>query len=120
MKVAFVSGPYRANTVSGIVHNIKRAEKVAVELWRMGYAVICPHKNSALFDGLCDDSVWLKGDLELLHRCDCVVLVPGWSRSKGSITERAEAIRLGIPVFSWVPENQCNIKQFLQEESNQK
>ncbi len=34
--VAYVAGPYRAETVNGIVENIQRARKAAVELWRMG------------------------------------------------------------------------------------
>jgi len=101
MKVVFLSGPYRSDTESGVVGNIRRAEKVAVELWRMGYAVICPHKNTSLLGGLCDDSVWLEGDLELLRRSDCIVLIPGWQGSEGSRSEAQEAAKCGLPVFMW-------------------
>ena len=101
MKVAFISGPYRSDTPSGIVRNIRSAEAVAVELWRMGYAVICPHMNSALMDGLCPDETWLKGDLEMLRRCDLVVMIPRWRTSEGSKAEAQEAWLRKIPVYIW-------------------
>jgi hypothetical protein len=64
MKRAYVSGPYRADTQEGIDQNIAEAREIAVALWRMGYSVFCPHLNTAHFDGLAPDSVWLEGDLE--------------------------------------------------------
>ena len=97
MKVAFISGPYRGPTESDVVRNIRHAEQYAIKYWKLGYAVICPHKNSALFGGLADDSVWLDGDLEFLRRSDVIVLIPGWKTSAGAKAERREAIRLGIP-----------------------
>ena len=112
MKVAYISGPYRADTINGIVQNIRRAEKVAVKLWQMGYAVICPHKNTSLLDGLCDDDVWMKGDLELLRRSDCIVLISGWRKSEGSNEEVREAVKRNIPVFFW-RDDKHKIKQFL-------
>lgn len=99
MKVAYVAGKYRSPTVRGVVENIQAAEAVALDLWQMGYAAICPHKNSALFDGAAPDEVWLDGYLEILRRCDLVVLVPGWEQSDGTWAEIREAFSLGIPVF---------------------
>jgi len=87
MKLAFISGPYRADTPAGIVKNIRSAETVAIKYWRLGYAVICPHKNTALFDGLLPDTAWLKGDLEILSRCDTIVMAPGWPDSSGALEE---------------------------------
>jgi len=100
MQVAYICGPYRAPTIHQTVLNIRRAEEAALALWRMGYAVICPHKNSSLLDGACDDSVWLEGDLELLRRSDLIVTLPGWEQSEGSRREVVEARKLGIPVYS--------------------
>lgn len=87
MKVAFISGPYRSNNIYGIQENIRNAERYAIKYWKLGYAVICPHKNTALFDGLCPDIVWLDGDEELLKRSDVLVCIPGWEESEGSIRE---------------------------------
>jgi len=96
MKVAYIAGPYRADTIYGIIENIRHAEKYALKYWRLGYAVICPHKNTALLDGALPDSVWLNGDLELLRRCDVIVMIPGWERSAGARAELREAARRGL------------------------
>lgn len=101
MKLAYVAGRYRADTVRGIVENIRAAEAVALELWRLGFAVICPHKNTSMFDGAAPDSVWLQGDLVMLGRCDLVVMVPGWESSKGACAERERAEMLEINVRYW-------------------
>lgn len=98
MKVAYIAGPYRSDTPRGIVENIRRAESVAIEYWKKGYAVICPHKNTALFDGICPDETWLNGDLAILSRCDVIVMVPGWKESQGARTEKAYAEANGIKV----------------------
>lgn len=102
MKVAYVAGKYRDSRGPYYIReNIRAAEAVAVELWRMGFAVICPHKNTEFFDGAAPDEVWLKGDLELIRRCDLVVMVPGWEDSQGSRAEYALAAKLRLPVFQW-------------------
>ena len=98
-QVAYVAGPYRGKTVWETRLNIRMAEAVALELWRMGYACICPHKNTALLDGACPDETWLKGDLVLLARCDFVVLAPGWENSQGTLDEISFAKDHGIPVY---------------------
>ena len=98
-KIAYVAGPYRGRTVWQTVQNIRRAEAVALELWRMGYPTICPHKNTALLDGSCPDETWLEGDLALLARCDLMVLAPGWERSRGTVEEIAYAKEHNIPVY---------------------
>jgi hypothetical protein len=98
-KVAFISGPYRSNTVWGIKNNIFNAQQVALKYWKLGYVVICPHGNSSFFDGECDDSVWLEGDLELLSRSDVCVMMDSWKKSSGSIIERDYALKNNIPII---------------------
>jgi hypothetical protein len=67
----------------------------------MGYAVICPHKNTAFFGGAMGlaDKVWLDGDLEMIRRSDLLVGVAGWEKSEGSKAEVAFAKRHHIPVY---------------------
>lgn len=103
MKVAYIAGPYRAGTPLDILKNIQRAGDVALKYWKAGYAVICPHKNTSLFDGQADDSVWLEGDLELLRRSDLVVMMAGWHDSAGARREHDLAKELGIEI-AWEPE----------------
>ena len=99
--LVFVSGPYRANTERGIVNNIREAEYAAIEVWKAGGAAICPHLNTAHFGGILADSVWLEGDLEILRRCDGMLLIGGWAHSAGAMGEYEYAKREGIPYASW-------------------
>lgn len=99
MKVIFVSGPYRADSTKGILTNIRKARKVALRLWSEGWAVICPHSNTALFDGECDDNVWLDGDIEILRRCDAIYMMEGWIRSIGARAEHELARELGMEIY---------------------
>lgn len=99
MLVAYVAGPYRSETIYGIEQNIQRAKRLAAELWKHGYAVICPHANSAFMDGVCDDETFLKGGLELLRRSDFIVILDGWENSEGTRKELELAKSLGIPIF---------------------
>jgi hypothetical protein len=118
MRIAYVSGPYRADTTEGIEANIQRAREVAKSLWRMGYAVICPHSNTAHFS---DDDCppwrtkggnwnYIQGDLEMISRFDpnrdILVMIQDWRKSAGAIEERDFAISRGIAVYEWpdVPE----------------
>ena len=92
MKVVFVSGPYRGK----ITENIRIARQHAEMLWKKGYAVFCPHLNSAHMDGVASDETFLNGDLEILSRCDLVYLLPGWEQSKGARKEWELARKMGI------------------------
>jgi hypothetical protein len=101
MKLLFVSGPFRARDAWSREQNIRRAEELALILWRMGAAVICPHTNTRHFDGAEEDDLWLNGDLTMLERCDAVVMTPDWGGSVGARRERTHAILHGIPVLEW-------------------
>ena len=99
LPVVYVAGPYRAATVRQVQANIWRAQEAALAVWREGAVAICPHGNTMLFDGECDDDVWLRGDLELLRRSDAVLMVGAWQLSRGATAERRLADTLGLPVF---------------------
>lgn len=105
MLIAYIAGPYRANTEWGVEQNIAKAEAVALKYWKLGYAVICPHKNTAHFGGAMPDETWLEGDIEIMKRCDVVVMSQGWEDSVGSVVEHRIAINLGIKIiydFDWL------------------
>ena len=99
MKIAYIAGPYRAKNGRTILDNIRAAEQVALEYWKKGYAVICPHLNTAFFDGHCPDSTWLDGDLKILSRCDVIVMMPTYMESSGAIAELQLAGDLGIEII---------------------
>jgi len=105
MKVIYVAGPYRAKTEWGLVQNIRHAEQASIKLWREGWAVICPHKNTSFLGGAVhdgddgDSSIWLDGDLEILRRCDAIFMLNGWTNSEGARKEFELACELRLGVF---------------------
>jgi len=98
-KIAYIAMPYRSDTEWGLTQNIRAAERLALKYWLLGYAVICPHKNTAYFGGAAPDEVWLKGDLAMLARCDVIVMGPGWLQSSGATAEYNRAREWGIEVI---------------------
>jgi nucleoside 2-deoxyribosyltransferase len=99
MKLVYVAGPFRGPSAWDIEQNIRRAETLALAVWRLGAACLCPHTNTRFFQNAAPDSVWLEGDLEMLRRCDAVILTDDWERSSGARAERDLAIQQNIPVF---------------------
>lgn len=102
--VAYVSGPYRdTRGVYYVEQNIREAEAVAVELWRIGYAVICPHTNTKHMDGFCPDSadVFIRGDLEIVRRVDVCIMMPLWHKSVGARNEMNSAYYADVLVLNW-------------------
>lgn len=93
-KVAYISGPFGADSVEGVIQNIEKAKKVALKYWKLGYAVICPHANSPFIEGELPESVFLAGDLTLLGLCDVVVMTLNWRKSVGARKELKIALSL--------------------------
>lgn len=114
MPVIYIAGKYRAPDGWLTELNVRVAEMVAFDVARIGAMPLCPHTNTRFFDGTLTAQFWLDGTLELMRRCDAVLLCWNWKDSAGAIGEKEEAERLGIPVFTdlealhtWI-ENQKN------------
>lgn len=103
MSLIYISGPYTKNEVNGKTQeeNINQARKISCELMEIGHFCHCPHLNTAYFEDHCNLTYdqYIAGDLNLLSRCDIIVMTEDWESSKGAKIERDHAIRLGIPVY---------------------
>ena len=99
MKVVYIAGPYRGLSAWDVAANVRIAERLALDVWSLGVAVICPHANTANFDRTLPDKVFLDGDLELLARSDALITTVRWRESEGAKAEVAFAKARGIPVF---------------------
>jgi nucleoside 2-deoxyribosyltransferase len=100
--LVYVAGKYSADTAEQRMENIKAAGKVAAELWDQGFGVICPHTNTGEFlvpTSSCTYDMVMKGDMDMMSRCDAVVMLPGWEQSKGSTMEITYAQELGMPIY---------------------
>lgn len=104
MKIVYVAGPYRGKTAWQVEVNIFAARLNGVAVAKAGFMPMIPQANTAHFDGVQDDKFWLEGTLELMRRCDAVLVVPNDGSSEGTDGEIKEAKRLGIPVFHSVYE----------------
>uniref|UniRef100_A0A6M3LAX0 DUF4406 domain-containing protein n=1 Tax=viral metagenome TaxID=1070528 RepID=A0A6M3LAX0_9ZZZZ len=104
MKVIYVAGKYTSSSEWGLYQNIHHAREVAHRLWDEGWAVICPHSNTSFFGGEyanhhIDREIWIKGDLEILSRCDAIYMLNNWQKSRGAIDELKLAEELGLEVY---------------------
>lgn len=80
--------------------NIPEFNRVADELRSMNYRV----ENPASLDGVDPDATWqwiMRRGIEMLMRCNTVVLLPGWQRSRGATMEADIARTLGMDVYEW-------------------
>lgn len=114
VKLVYVAGPYRAASGWLVDLNIQEARMLGARVAHVGAYPVIPHSNTAHFDGLAPDALWLGGTLELMRRCDAVIFAERWEQSTGSRAERAEAMQFGLPVFdsisqlaAWLPNVQC-------------
>jgi hypothetical protein len=102
MKPIYISGPM-SNTPNSNFEAFDNAEK---QLVKLGYSVLNPHKicdelNTKFFGmGKSPEyEDYLKEDiLQMLSKCDKVLVLPGWGQSKGAKLEIANAIACGLDV----------------------
>lgn len=106
-KVIYVAGPYSGDDedpdeyVRQRDENVKQAREVAIKLWKIGAAAICPHMNSYNFEGYTSYENFILGYLEIMKRADVVLALPGWRESDGARLELALAERLGMEIVEW-------------------
>jgi hypothetical protein len=106
MRIVYVAGPYRDPCHFQVHQNIARAIGAGAEIVRLGAIPLVPHANAHYYDGLQSDVFWLSGTLELMRRCDGVVVCDDWEGSVGTMGEVMEAVQRRMPIFlppiSWV------------------
>lgn len=104
MRQAYIAGPYTANTPEGIHKNIGAALRLATMAAALGWEVILPHTMGPHREITWEDAMIRCRELVrgLDPARDCVVLVPGWDKSRGALEEVDLAEALGIPIFGLV------------------
>lgn len=104
MGIAYISGAYRSKYGKiGILINIIRARRVAIKYWQMGYACVCPHMNTAMFNHGVTPDTFIEGCLAIIKRLhrktDIMVMLPSWVHSEGSKLELALAKKRRLKVI---------------------
>lgn len=116
--LVYVAGPYRAKTTWDINCNIHKARVWGAAIAKCGAYPVIPHSNTAHFDGIADDKLWLDGTLELLSRCDAAIFIDGWRESSGSKAEweRAKVLRMPVlDVDGWSSRGGANVGNDLRD-----
>ena len=100
MKVIYIAGPFRGKNAWKVEQNIRKAEEAGFKVASIGGVMpMIPHTMTRFFDGTMTDEFWLQGTLELLARCDAILMLPGWENSSGSRNEKKFAEQNKLPVF---------------------
>ena len=97
--VLYLASPYRGRNEWDTYLNITSAHLAAKQIWSKGHACISPVSNTAWMGEMNDHNFWMRGDLEILARCDGLVLNLGWEKSHGCNEEYQEAIRLNMTIY---------------------
>ncbi len=105
MKLIYIAGPYTGATPHDVDRNIINAREMAHEAMKKGWFPITPHMNTAGFERVAPEiteKFIVDGYLEILSRCDAVLMCPNWERSGGSVKEYHYAKEKGINVYESV------------------
>lgn len=92
--IVYVAGPY---TRGDVAQNVARAIEAAHEVIESGHAPYVPHLSHFLhLHKQRDYETWMRIDLQLLSRCDCMIRLVG--ESPGADREQQCAKELRIPL----------------------
>ena len=99
----YVAGPYSADNIIGVLDNIRKGIKYCAGLLAYGYTPFCPWTDFQLAlteqGGMIKKEDYQRNSMEWLKVSDIMIMLPGWESSRGTIRERIEAERIGIPVY---------------------
>lgn len=122
LPLIYIAGPFRGPTPITVRYNIEAARDLGLRVAEAGAYPVIPHTMTADFDKLLTDQFWLDGTLQLLMRCDGIVLTHTWEKSKGARAEHDWAKQHGMPAYVDVDLAQAHImgrswplQQFVEE-----
>ena len=104
MKRVYIAGAYSADSVIGVLDNMRRGMRPSVKVFLAGYAPFVPwfdfHFQLMLREGetlTVED--YYRYSMAWLEVSDAVLVLPNSEDSKGTQAEIKRARELGIPIF---------------------
>lgn len=101
MNLVYISGKYSGETQEEVNKNIEEAEKYAIELANRNVGFICPHLNTRNFEqkSTADYEFYMDMYLELVSKCNGILMLPRWEGSSGARRELKKAREVGLNEF---------------------
>ena len=102
----YVAGAYSADNVITVLDNMRKGMRMSTEVMNLGYAPFCPWldyqfqlmQREDLGESLSVEDYY-EYSLAWLDASDCVLVVPGYENSKGTMKELAYAAQMGLPIY---------------------
>jgi len=118
IRLIYVAGRFNADTGLArrdhVTHAMRHAAWVLRQFGVQGLYPVVPHAQGEHLVGIGAEHIHYAGTLEIMRRCQAVLVVPGWEASKGTLAEIKEADTLGLPVFfAGQPHTEAEIREWL-------
>jgi hypothetical protein len=97
----YVAGKYSDSNIIGCLNNIHEGIKMSVEVLKLGHACFCPWLDYQ-FQFFCKDLVvehYYRYSMAWLEVSECVLVLPNYETSKGTLAEIKRAKELNIPIY---------------------
>lgn len=102
----YIAGPFGGESKAAHEYNVGVAADYRAPIAALGCYPVCPHTNTRDLGGNTGKSddpkeqeFWYLGSLELLRRCDAILMIKNWQLSTGATREKQAAEAWGIPVL---------------------
>lgn len=116
MNMVYIAGPYTSPNghdhkgYHDIEENISQARRAAAQLAVRGIPYFCPHMHSAHFEVITPEvppQFWYELNMGFLAMCRTIWLLPGWSKSNGTLAELEFAAKTGMTICMSIEEVEC-------------
>ena len=97
----YVAGKYSDSNIINCLNNMHDGMKASVEVLKLGYACFCPWLDYQFqfFDKTLVVEDYYRYSIAWLEVSDCMLVLPNFENSKGTLAEIKRAEELNIPIF---------------------
>jgi hypothetical protein len=97
----YVAGKYSDSNIINCLNNMHDGMKASVEVLKLGYACFCPWLDYQFqfFDKSLVVEDYYRYSMAWLEVSNCVLVLPNFENSKGTLAEIKRAKELNIPIF---------------------
>ncbi len=98
-KVIYVAGAYSSEDSATVWNNIMDAREAGILIWSLGAVAIVPHLNTMFYPSEIPYMEYMRGDFEIIRRCDAIYMLHNYEFSTGALAEKSFAVSLELPVL---------------------